>query len=556
MTSQYESLHRKIVMIMAAAATTPLLILAAINFVEFQESFILDSQNPFRAMVLKSKSSFELFFAERASTISLIASSYSYEELADSAKLQRIFQVMQKEFSGFVDLGLISGQGRLVSYAGPHKELQGVDYSSQDWFHKVHSQHRFISEVFQGFRRSPHVVIAVRHITEDGRSWIVRATIDTSQFGKIIAAMNLEPGVDAFLVNRQGRLQTDSIYYGKALDSLGIPMPAPTYQANSVRTLDSQGQPILLVYSYFADTDYVLMAIKPTHSTLRAWSMMRLDILLIFVVSVLLIYVVAARSVGQLIARLKESDEKRELALLQIEHTQKLSSLGRLAAGVAHEINNPLAIINEKAGLLSDLMAFEPNMPRREQFEAQLKSIRETVGRCRDITHRMLGFARRMEVKIEELDVNAMIQDTLLFLEKEAIHRKVCIIQDLAEDLPKISSDRGQLQQVFLNVLTNALAAVDKGGETVISTRDRGDGFIKVSFADNGCGMSEETQKHIFEPFFTTKKEEGTGLGMAIIYGIVKRHGGDIQVQSQLGCGTTVTVVLPVKHSIAGVSGA
>ena len=553
MTSQYDSLRRKIVMIMAVAATIPLLILASINFVEFQETFIRESQNPFRSMVLKSKSSFELFFAERASTVSLIASSYSYEELAESAKLQRIFQVMQKEFSGFVDLGLISHEGRLISYAGPHKELRGVDYSGQDWFHKVHSRQRFISEVFQGFRQSPHVVIAVRHTTEDGRSWIVRATIDTSQFDRIIGAMNLEPGSDAFLVNRQGMLQTDSMYYGKALETLNMPMPAPTYQANIVRMRDSQDQPILLAYSYFADADYVLMAVKPTHSILRTWSLMRLDMLVIFVVSVLIIYAVAARTVGQLIARLKESDEKRELALLQMEHTQKLSSLGRLAAGVAHEINNPLAIINEKAGLLTDIIAFEPDMPRRDQFESQLKSIRDTVGRCRDITHRMLGFARRMEVKIEELDVNAMLRETLLFLEKEALHRKVCIIQELADDLPRIFSDRGQLQQVFLNVLTNALAAVGDNGETVISTRDRHDGFIEVSFADNGCGMSEETQRHIFEPFFTTKKEEGTGLGMAIIYGIVKRHGGDIQVRSQLGRGTTVTVILPIKQSAAGV---
>ena len=168
--------------------------------------------------------------------------------------------------------------------------------------------------------------------------------------------------------------------------------------------------------------------------------------------------------------------------------------------------------------------------------------------RCKDITYRMLGFARRMDVKIETLNVNDMVRETLLFLEKEALHRQVCIEQELDDSLPGLSCDRGQLQQVFLNVLTNALAAVSEGGRIVIRSFMRDEDFIAVSFEDNGIGMDEETRKHIFEPFFTTKGEEGTGLGMSIIYGIVKRHGGDIEVASEPGRGTVVTIILPLRQ--------
>ena len=549
MRKQYKSLKSKIVLIMAAAALTPLIILAAINYLEFQATFLREAHTPLRSIVSKTKNSFELFLAERSSTISLIASIYSYTDLSDPKTLSRIFWAMQKDFSGFVDLALVDGNGQLVNYVGPYeKELVGADYSQQEWFRKVLMQNRFISGVFTGFRHFPHVVVAVRHTTESGQAWIVRATLDTTQFANLIASMNLEPGSDAFLLDRNGVLQTDSLRYGNTLDPLPFKIPAPGYEAVVVELEDNAGQALLVSSAMITGTDFVLVTVKNAVSFVTVWFLMRTDLLLVFLFSALCIYFVAARSVEQLIERMRKSDEEREQALLQMEHSQKLSSIGRLAAGVAHEVNNPLAVINEKAGLLQDLLALEKEFPKREAFEMHLAAIPAAVKRCRDITQRMLGFARRMDVKIERLNVNEMVRETLTFLAKEAQHRSVRIEEYLDESLPGIDCDRGQLQQVFLNVLTNALAAVREGGLTIIRSAMRDDGTVAVSFQDNGTGMDEETKKHIFEPFFTTKGEKGTGLGMSIIYGIVKRHGGDIEVESEPGTGTTVTIVLPLRH--------
>lgn len=553
MREQYEILKHKIVFIMMVAAIIPLIILAAINYFQFQDAFLRESQTPFRSMVGKTKNSFELFLAERSSTVSLIASIYSYEDLADPKTLRRIFQAMQREFSGFADLALINEQGHLVNYVGPYyRELEGVDYSEQDWFHKVRAQNRFISEVFSGFRRFPHVVVAVQHSTPEGQSWIVRATLDTTQFTKLLASMNLEPGSDAFLLNRKGVLQTDSVHYGKTLDKISFEVPAPSYDANVVQSTDNKGREVLIAFSSIMDTDFVLMAIKNTRNQLENWLIVRTDLLLVFGFSVLCIYFVAARTVGQLIERLRQSDEERERAMVQMEHSEKLSSIGRLAAGVAHEINNPLAIINEKAGLLRDIIEREAEFPRKVMFATQLGSIAAAVQRCKDITQRMLGFARRMDVKIETLNANDMVRETLTFLEKEALHRNVRVVEELDDSLPGVACDRGQLQQVFLNVLINALDAVQEGGTTHIRSYARDPETMAISFADNGCGMDEETQKHIFEPFFTTKGERGTGLGMSIIYGIIKRHGGDIEIHSEVGKGTMVTILLPFKQPVTG----
>jgi two-component system NtrC family sensor kinase len=271
----------------------------------------------------------------------------------------------------------------------------------------------------------------------------------------------------------------------------------------------------------------------------------------IFSASVILIILIVFKLVGILVKNMREADERRELAYRELEHSQKLSSIGRLAAGVAHEINNPMAIINEKAGLIKDIVEYDKQLKEREKFLNLTNSILQSVERCKTITHRLLGFARRMEVQFEMLEVNALLKEVLSFLEKEYIYRNIDIRLQLAQDLPRISSDSGQLQQVFLNILTNAFAAVEDDGYVSITTWEEDVDFIGVSIQDNGCGMSEETLKHIFEPFFTTKKGYGTGLGLPITYGIVKKLGGDLKVQSTQGQGTTFTVYLK-KHPTTG----
>jgi two-component system, NtrC family, sensor kinase len=304
---------------------------------------------------------------------------------------------------------------------------------------------------------------------------------------------------------------------------------------------------VFIAYAYFIHPAYILMVVKPKADVFKTWYTLKSELAILFAVSVMVIIFVVFKLTGALVRRIRESDEKRGAAFREMQHTHKLSSIGRLAAGVAHEINNPMAIVNEKAGLMQDLIQYTSDFPEKEKFLSLINAILQSVQRCRSITHRLLGFARRMEVQIEVLDLNEVLQETLTFLEKEALYRNLELRLNLAQDLPRIASDRGQLQQVFLNILNNAFAAVEDGGMVAITSWEKDLDAVAISITDNGIGMSEETLKHIFEPFFTTKKGKGTGLGLPITYGIVKKLGGDIEVQSKEGKGTTMTVYLPKK---------
>jgi signal transduction histidine kinase len=236
----------------------------------------------------------------------------------------------------------------------------------------------------------------------------------------------------------------------------------------------------------------------------------------------------------------------------QLIAAEKLAILGTFAAGVAHEINNPLAIINEKAGLMKDILEMSEDCKHKTRFLNLLDAIFESVNRCQRVTHRILGFARKTEVSIEIFDLNDLIKYLTVFLEKEIFYKNIRLELNLKENLPEVRSDKGQLQQVFLNIIKNAIDAVENGGLVAVSTDIKDENMVKVSIKDNGHGISGEDLKHMFEPFFTTKeKGKGTGLGLSITYGIVKNLGGNILVESEVNKGTTFIVEIPTNSELA-----
>lgn len=544
----YDALRRSLIVIMLTVSVVPLIVISLISHMEAQRAMHEEALAPLKTLVNKTKHSFEIFLAERKSAISFIASAYAFEDLADQRKLETIFSIMSEEFGGFVDLGLIDPSGFQVSYVGPY-EFKGKQYEEHEWFQEVMVKGEHISDVFLGYRSFPHFVIAVKHGTGPGRSWILRATINTSRFDDLIRSMGLDTESDAFVLNRAGVLQTDSRFFGGTLSEFPFDYPVPRPEADSISVLDEFDRQLLLVSASVPGTPFVLMMVKPHEVALRAWEQLRNKMLAAFLVSLAVISITVFTLANRLVRRIKMSDIRREAALHNMEHANKLASVGRLAAGVAHEINNPMAIINEKAGLMEDLVAFEKNMPQRERFLQLTGAIIQSVERCSAITHRLLGFARRMDVMMEMVDVNEIIKEVTGFLEREAVHRNIDLLKNLAEDLPRIESDHGQLQQVFLNILNNAFDAVEgKKGKVRIDTFQHDEKTISVSIEDNGRGMSSEIKERVFEPFFTTRGSEGTGLGLSITYGLVRKLGGSIDLISEEGVGSKFTVNLPLKQ--------
>jgi two-component system NtrC family sensor kinase len=229
----------------------------------------------------------------------------------------------------------------------------------------------------------------------------------------------------------------------------------------------------------------------------------------------------------------------------------KMAALGKMAAGIAHEINNPLAVIGEKAGWIKDLLKME-DVSKSENFQEVAEAVNKIeyhINRAKMIIHRLLGFARRMEPATEILNINTVLNESLAFLENEARYRNIDIQADYALNLPMTASDSAQMQQVFLNILNNAIDAIGKDGEIHLKTRHLAkNNEIAIEIHDTGPGIPKEMLNKIFDPFFTTKEVgKGTGLGLSISYSIVEKLGGRMMVASEEGKGTTFTIYFPVR---------
>ena len=548
---RYDLLRKNFVFIVCATAIIPLLLMAAINYYQYQSALKEEIVKPLRRLITSTKHTLELFLSERESTLRLLIRERTFEELSNQTRLSSIFQSLKAEFPEFVDVGLIDSSGLQRSYSGPY-ELKGKNYRDQDWFQEVQLRGVYVSNVFLGYRKFPHFVIAIKRNSVEGDFYVLRATIDTEKFNQLISTITLRPGSDMFLIDREGVLQTPSRHHGNVLEKALAPVPPMSQEAVITRTQDKHGEH-LLGYAYLRGANFILVVIKEPGEIMAGWFTLKSELLLVLLVSTVVILIVSFRATGLLVDRIREADQKRESVYMEMEHTAKLASLGRLAAGVAHEINNPLAIINEKAGLLKDLVEFSKEYHDREKLLAQVDSILRSVNRCREITHRLLGFAKRMDVKVETIYLNELLQEVLGFLEKEAFHRDIKVNFNLAPDLAPIAHDRGQLQQVFLNIINNAFEAVDDGGNITIATKENETepGVVEVAIADDGRGIHPDDLKHIFDPFYSKGKEQGTGLGLSISYGIVAKCGGDIRVESAVGKGSTFTVVLPEKCTMA-----
>jgi len=250
-----------------------------------------------------------------------------------------------------------------------------------------------------------------------------------------------------------------------------------------------------------------------------------------------------AEAFNYMASALKERDEKlKEFARKRIMESERLALIGQLAAGVAHEINNPLQGILSYSCLLTE--SIDPNDPNFELIE----KISKQAARCKNIIRGLLDFARQTVPEMKSYQMNSLVTESLALVERQSLFHNIEIMKNLDPELPNIVIDPSQMQQVLMNIIINAAEAMNGQGRLYIATRiDPTKKFIEVEITDTGVGISKENLEKIFDPFFTTKDAgHGTGLGLAISYGIVKKHGGTIQVESEVGKGTTFTIRLPI----------
>jgi two-component system NtrC family sensor kinase len=250
------------------------------------------------------------------------------------------------------------------------------------------------------------------------------------------------------------------------------------------------------------------------------------------------------KSFNAMTAAIRERDQQlRRQTHEKLMRSDRLAIVGQLAAGVAHEINNPLGSI-----LLFSRLIMQ-QVPPEGRIRENLERIEKETKRCHTIVRNLLDFAREREPLVESLDVNHLLDATLKLFEGQFLFHNIEVVRNYSPKLPPLQGDESQLQQVFMNIILNAADAMNGSGRLTLSTKEDDDGYIKISISDTGCGIPPENIERVFDPFFTTKGVgHGTGLGLSVSYGIVQKHNGDINVSSTVGAGTTFAVTLPTSQ--------
>jgi signal transduction histidine kinase len=325
--------------------------------------------------------------------------------------------------------------------------------------------------------------------------------------------------------------------------------PFDSEEKNKVKAAKYFNESSLVIgYAYIPESPFILMIVKNKEILFKSWHNSMIQLVSFLIISVVAIIIVVLGGITFLVNQIYLADHRRLMAMHKVEYANKMASLGQLSAGVAHEINNPLAIINEKAGLIKDIFSFNEEYSKNLKLIGLVDSIISSVERCSGITRRLLNFARHSDMKMVPIRLKTVIEDVLSFVRKEAEYRGIEVGLIVAENIPVFESDQGKLQEIFLNLITNAFAAMnDNGSLNITATLDKKN-YTAIHFSDDGHGIADEDLERIFEPFFSTRiGKGGTGLGLSITYGLVQELGGRIEVVSQVGVGTTFTVILPLK---------
>ena len=548
---------RNMVLIVIVVSFVPMLLVSGMILHQYSISYHEKLYAHLKEVVHRHAQDIDTFLNERLNNLQFLLDSCQEEALLDESVLQeRLFQLQQKYESEFEDLGVINENGVQIAYAGRFS-LEKAQYADAKWFQEAFAKPYYISDVFLGLRSRPHFIVAVKAFHQD-RYYLLRSTINFEIFNSLAENLRIGKTGFAFILNREGEFQTKphydmlpskksymdfikagkkakhGIYIGEIQDSAGL-------------------NKAIYLAALLKNEDWILVFQQQKKEAFSDLIRTQIVAAVILLLGALLIVTMNVVLFHKVISHMTEVDREKEMMNRQIIETGKLASVGRLAAGTAHEINNPVAIMVQEAGWISDLLEEEEFRDGKnlEEIQRALKQIGIQGKRCKEITHKLLSFARTSDTEIQNLQINEIIKEVVAISDK-ASYTGISIHTHLDDSVPVIYGSQTEIQQVLLNLMNNALYALGKdGGKIDITTRLAGR-FVLIMVEDDGPGIPKANLDRIFDPFFTTKPVgEGNGLGLSICFGIIQRMGGNIHVRSTVDVGTRFEIRLPLKKPSA-----
>ena len=540
--NHYTTLWLRLIVAFGLLVSIPVVLLVLVTTDNLKNAAIEKIEVSIGRLVEHKENVISLFLKDQKDLLVILVGMYPSGYLGLQENLNTLFKSVNQT-SSIVDLHVIDSSGNQLAYVGPYSQsILGKNYNDAPWFQDVLINGSHISDVFLGFRNVPHFVVAV---TDPLKSYVLRATINSESFNKLLRSSQIGPNGESFIVNKEGILQTPG-----RQGQIELSADDKSRLEHHEGTVVTRNKETIIATRWVEDGRWCLFVKSRIEDSLEPFYEKRNNVIAIIVSTSVLFLILAAIFTSYFLARLEAYERKKSELGHQMVQMEKMASIGRLAAGIAHEINNPLQMITNQAGWMGELLPDEdPALVKNMgEYQKVVEQIKFHVRRASTITHRLLGFSRKISVEKESVQINDLIGETLSFVEHEAGSQNITIVKNLAENLPVTMTDGPQLQQVFLNLINNAIDEVGKGGVIEIRTVVGTGNTIGIEFADNGHGIKPENLKKIFDPFFTTKDlGKGTGLGLYISYDIVRKLGGTIKVENRKSGGAVFTIVLPVN---------
>jgi signal transduction histidine kinase len=549
-----------LVVLTSVVSLTPLLLMTWVDYRLTRTAIESDVLQNTSELVSNTWRAVAFFLSEREAAMQFVAQDNALDELSQPERLRDILANLKKGVGGFFQLAVVDAQGRVLAAAG-RGALPEADFSEEYGFRETLIRGDFIYTEVGPDGKAPdgeasagdalpdqglNLVIGVKHQPAEGSAFILRAVVDPRPLHQFLGQIVMEPKDDAFLIDYQGRLVTPS---RRQTTIINLPTPEPVTDTRVLEVVAGNGRKHILGYAYIPRTALILILDKPKTQMARLWLKPRLQLIGFLIVNILVILLVIIGVATFMVNRIHQADQRRIMNLHQASYANKLAGIGRLASGVAHEINNPLAVINEKIGLIQDLLTLQSDRPVDPRLVPHIKTAGEAVVRATTVTRRLLNFARHMEAHVERFELADMLEEIAAFLTKEAERRCVAMQISLPKTALNFETDRGNLQQILLNLFNNALEAMPEGGRLSVGAEKMDANLVRITLADTGAGIPADDLQRIFDPFFTTKTtESGTGLGLSVTYSLVQEIGGEIQVFSQVDEGTRFELLLPLVH--------
>lgn len=545
----YSHLEKKNIIRLALTYVMPLVVLVIYFQVQYHnlltESYTLHIQ----AIAENQAKTLDLFLRERVVNLINLIDDPRMQIPPSSDIMHDCLEKLKRDSEAFIDVGFFDSLGIQIAYDGPLPLLQRRDYSHEQWYVNLKkSKERYvITDIYLGFRKEPHFTIGIsRYIA--GQYFVLRATLDPTKIYQYISSIEGASDVEISIINKEGIFQFVNPRQGKLLDTSSV-LPRKLSSLGVCNT-DTEGKEAFYSYCWLNEAPWAVIVQKSGMQDNSVIFGMQTNIIMVsalIVIILLTVIIFRARKMVQIEKEKNVAQEEKEIVELQLEHASKLASVGELASGIAHEINNPLAIIASEVGLIKDYM--NPEFKKKisdEMILSRLNNIHSAVFRCRDITRKLLSFVRQTDYKLDKYNVNEILADLVeAFYKREMEVSNIEIVTNFIPEMPHIITDANLLRQVLLNLINNAVDAITPPGKIILTTQLNA-GSILISVEDTGKGITKEQMEKIFLPFYTTKEVgKGTGLGLSVSYGIVKNLGGKIDVESLPGRGSKFTIVFP-----------